>query len=116
VTEPKVQELKGMCNTFCTFLSACQIKATGQTKDCCTWQCFQHLAPGGITDEARKSAIQCYLSWYAKNTESSILCSGYVDQCGGLCKSDTACNDFDACSTDTCRDWRCENTLIDGCK
>ncbi len=116
VTDPKVQDLKGMCNEFCTFLTTCQLKASGQTKDCCTWQCFQHLAPGGVTDEARKAAIQCYISWYSKNTESTILCSGYVDQCGALCKDDVACNDFNACSTDVCRDWRCENTPIEGCK
>ena len=116
VTDPKVQALDGICKSFCGFLTTCQIKAPGQTSACCSWQCIQHLTPGGVPDMARKNALQCYLNSFDGNAQSPKVCSAYINDCGPLCKDDAACGDLDPCTTDTCRDWQCLNTPIDGCK
>lgn len=116
ITDPKVQDLKGLCASFCSFLTACQFKAAGQISDCCTWQCFQHLTPGGVRDLGRVNDLKCYIQSFDANQQSPAVCTAFVDDCGALCKDDAACDDLDACSLDTCRDWRCVNTPIDGCK
>ncbi len=116
ITDPGVQDLKGVCAAFCTFLTACQIKAPSQSADCCTWQCFQHLTPGGTRDLARVNATKCYLDSFDANAQNPNVCTAFIGDCGALCKNAAACDDGDACTTDACLDWRCVNTPIDGCK
>ena len=115
VTDPGVQDLKGLCAAFCTFLGACQIKAKDQSSNCCSWQCFQYLAPGGVSDLSRKNATKCILNAFDGNANGPNVCTAYIGECGPLCKGAADCDDGDGCSTDTCRDWRCGHAAIDGC-
>ena len=115
ITDPGVQDLKGICASFCAFLTTCQIKTPSQTADCCTWQCFEHLTPGGARDLARVNDAKCYIKSFDANAQSPNVCTAFVGDCGALCKNAAACDDGDACTTDLCSDWRCLNTPIDGC-
>ena len=116
ITDPGVQDLKGICASFCSFLTTCQIKTPGQPTDCCTWQCFQHLTPGGARDMAKVNEAKCYLNSFDGNQQSPNVCTAFITDCGPLCKNDAGCDDIDACTADVCRDWQCVNTPIDGCK
>ena len=85
VTEPQLQEAKGICKSWCTFLTTCQhFDTKHKPLACCTWACFQDLVTAGHIDTAKKDRYRCYDDAFGAYQDTPYVCTGPEKDCGAL--------------------------------
>ncbi len=85
ITEPQLQEAKGICQAWCTFLTTCQHFDTAvEPIACCTWACFQDLVVDNHIDTAKKDSYRCYDDAFSAYQGTPLVCTGPEADCGEL--------------------------------
>ncbi len=85
ITDPAVVEAKQLCKAHCDFLTKCQLfDPKVEATSCCTWRCFQKMAPEGAIDQQRKAHIKCILKAFGAARTTQKVCQFYKEQCDPL--------------------------------